>query len=376
MNGSIRKRGERSWELTIDLGKDAEGQRRRKFVNVKGTKAQAQQKLRELLTSLDRGIPVSTQKITFGEWLSKWMAEYVVPNKRQKTIERYEGLIQRHITPDLGRIELTKLTPSEIRALEAKLTALGMAPKGVELVHTVISGAYRYALQEDVAWRNPAKAVTPPKVVRKEVKPPEIARVKEILRLAEEEGHPLYPCLYLMAYTGLRRGEALGLRHQDLNLETGLISVVQTVGRSLHKGVIIEPTKTAYSRRSVDLDDGTVSVLRAHLGEQLLHRMELEGAYEDYGLVFPDPLGKPLNPMALTRAFQAYAKRLGMKGAKPHDLRHFHASVMLQNGQSLLLVSKRLGHASIATTGDIYGHLLPGWQKEAANAFAKAMKEG
>ena len=209
MNGSIRKRGERSWELTIDLGKDAEGQRRRKFVNVKGTKAQAQQKLRELLTSLDRGIPVSTQKITFGEWLSKWMAEYVVPNKRQKTIERYEGLIQRHITPDLGRIELTKLTPSEIRALEAKLTALGMAPKGVELVHTVISGAYRYALQEDVAWRNPAKAVTPPKVVRKEVKPPEIARVKEILRLAEEEGHPLYPCLYLMAYTGLRRGEAL-----------------------------------------------------------------------------------------------------------------------------------------------------------------------
>ena len=87
-------------------------------------------------------------------------------------------------------------------------------------------------------------------------------------------------------------------------------------------------------------------------------------------------MGQPLNPMALTRAFQAYAKRLGLEGAKPHDLRHFHASVMLQNGQSLLLVSKRLGHASIATTGDIYGHLLPGWQKEAANAFAKAMEEG
>ena len=108
MNGSIRKRGEKTSELTIDLGKGATGKRRRKFVNVKGTKGKAQEKLRQLLISLDRGIPVSTQKVTVGQWLVKWMAEYIVPNKRQKTIERYEGLIQKHITPDLGRIELTK----------------------------------------------------------------------------------------------------------------------------------------------------------------------------------------------------------------------------------------------------------------------------
>ena len=143
MNGSIRRRSKGSWELTIDLGRDSDGNRKRKFVNVKGTKTQAQQKLRVLLSSLDQGLPIGTQKITFGQWLSKWMAEYVVPNKRQKTIERYEGLIQKHIAPYLGPIELTKLTPSEIRTLEAKLTAQGMAPKGVELVHTVISGSYK-----------------------------------------------------------------------------------------------------------------------------------------------------------------------------------------------------------------------------------------
>ena len=209
------------------------------------------------------------------------------------------------------------------------------------------------------------------------MEPPEIARVKEILELAEDEGHPLFPCLHLIAYTGIRRGEALGLRHQDLNLESGVISIVQTVSRSLHKGIIIEPTKNNTSRRSVDLDDDTIEVLRAHIGRQMLTRLELEGAYEDQGLVFPGPLGKPLNPMALTTMFQSYAKRFGLKGAKLHDLRHFHASVMLQKGGgSLLLVSRRLGHARVATTGDIYGHLLPGWQKEAANAFAKAMKEG
>lgn len=374
--GSIRERSKGRWEIRVELGQGPNGERKRKIVQFRGNKTEANKKLRELLTSLDKGIPVSTKKITLGQWLSKWMAEYIVPNKRQKTIERYEGLIQKHIIPDLGSLELTKLTPSEIRTLEAKLTTEGMAPKGVELVHTVISGAYKFALQEDLVWRNPAKSVTPPKVVRKDVEPPEISKVKEILQLAEQERHSLYPCLYLMAHTGLRRGEALGLRHQDMNLEVGLISVVQTVGRSLHKGIIIEPTKTTYSRRIVDLDDDTVAVLRAHIGKQLLHRMELDGAYEDNGLVFPDALGKPLNPMTLTRAFQSFAKRLGLTGAKLHDLRHFHASVMLQNGQSLLLVSKRLGHASIATTGDIYGHLLPGWQKEAANAFAKAMREG
>ena len=99
MNGSIRNRGKGTWELTVDLGRDSGGKRKRKFVNVKGTKTQAQQKLRELLTSLDKGIPIGSQKISFGEWLSKWMDEYVIPDKRQKTIERYEGLIQKHIAP-------------------------------------------------------------------------------------------------------------------------------------------------------------------------------------------------------------------------------------------------------------------------------------
>ena len=375
MNGSLRKRGDKSWELTIDLGRDASGKRRRKFTSVKGTKAQAQQKLRELLSLSDKGIPVDTQKITFGQWLDKWMTDYAA-HKRQKTIERYEGLIQRHIAPYVGHVELTKLTPGDIQALEAKLLANGMAPKGVEMVHNVISGAYKYALRMEVAWRYPAKSVTPPKITRKEVEPPEIAKVKEILKLAEEEGHPLFPCFHLIAYTGLRRGEALGLRHQDLNLEAGTISIVQAISRSLHKGIIVQPTKTNAGRRMIDLDELTVGVLRAHLGKQLLSRMELEGAYQDNGLVFPGPLGEPMNPMAVTRAFQSFAKRLGLEGAKLHDLRHFHASVMLQNGQSLLLVSKRLGHASISTTSDVYGHLLPGWGKEAANAFAKAMKEG
>ncbi len=168
----------------------------------------------------------------------------------------------------------------------------------------------------------------------------------------------------------------MDLRHQDLNLETGIIAVVQTVSRSQEKGIIIQPTKTGSSRRNVDLDDDTIEVLRAHIGRQMLTRMELEGSNEDHGFVFPGPLGKPLESVALNRVLRSFAKRVGLKEAKIHHLRHFHASVMLQRGASLLLVSRRLGHARVATTSDIYGHVLPGQQKEAANAFAEAMKEG
>lgn len=374
MKGSIRQRTKGTWELTIDLGKDTAGKRRRKFFQVKGPKSAAQRRLRELLGELDKGISIGDQKITFGQWLSKWLAEYVTPNTRQKTIERYTGLIKKHIKPTLGMIDITKVTPSDIQGLESELSKQGMAPQGVHLVHNVISGAFKFALKMEVAWRNPAKSVTPPKITRDEVQPPEITKIKGILSLAKEQRHPMFACLHLMAFTGIRRGEALALRHQDLNLEAGTISIVQSLGRSL-KGLIVEPTKTRAGRRSLNIDADTVTVLRGHLGDQLLQRMELGNAYQDNGLVFPGPLGEPHNPMKLTRSFQALAKKQGIQGAKLHDLRHFHATILLQNGESLLLVARRLGHASVSTTGDVYAHLLPGWQKEAADGFARVMRE-
>ena len=187
MEGSIRRRSKNSWELTVDQGRGADGKRRRKFLSFKGSKSHAQQKLRELLMDQHRGVPIATEKITVRQWLTKWMAEYVKPNARQRTVERYQGIIDRHIVPFIGHVVLSKLTPSEIQAMEAGLTTRGMAPKGVELVHTVISGAYKYALRMEVVWRNPAKAVTPPKVTRREVEPPDIARVKHLLALAEQE---------------------------------------------------------------------------------------------------------------------------------------------------------------------------------------------
>ena len=129
VNGSIHRRGNGTWELTIDLGKDANGKRLRKFVKVKGTRAQAAQKKRELLTFLDKGIPIGTSKISFAQWLSRWFAEYVIPNTKTKSQEKYESLIRNHIVPSLGDIELAKITPSDLQSLEARLLAEGWLPR-------------------------------------------------------------------------------------------------------------------------------------------------------------------------------------------------------------------------------------------------------
>ena len=375
MQGSIRRRGKNSWEITVDAGRDAQGKRARKFLSLKGKRADAERKLRELLTGLDRGIPVNSEKGTVAQWLARWHAEYVIPTTRLTTRERYERIIKNHIVPHLGHIQLTKLSPPDIRAMEASLIQGGMAPKGVSLVHTVLSSSLKYGLRMEVLFRNAAQAVSPPKVIRKEVDPPDIAEVRAILSRAKEEGHPLYPALHLIAYTGNRRGEALGLRWQDMDLDSGTISIVQSLSRSATEGLIFQPPKTNSARRTVDLDEMTIAILREHRGQQLLHKMQLEGAYQDNDLVFADPLGGPLNPMALTRALQSLARKEGVRHIRVHDLRHFHASILLQQHQSPVVVSKRLGHANVSITMDIYSHLLPGWQKEAADLFASAMKD-
>jgi integrase len=375
MNGSIRRRGKNSWELTIDLGRNSQGKRLRKYVTVKGRKVEAERKLRELLSLTDKGIPINTQRLTLAQWLERWLRDYVAPRLRPKSIERYEEIVRKYLVPHLGQVELTRVTPADIQALEAKLLDQGMAPAGVDLVHNVLSGAFKYALRMEVAWRNPVQAVTPPKVARREVMPPEIEAVRRILELARAENPLFHTCFHLIAYTGLRRGEALGLRWQDTDLKAGTISIVQTLTRSHRQGLIFQPPKTDRGRRTIDLDSDTIEVLRAHQGQQLLSKCQAEEAYVDNDLVFADPLGAPLDPMALTRNFQTLARRVGINNIRLHDLRHFHASVMLQTVPNPALVSKRLGHASTSATLDIYAHVLPGWQKEAANAFARALQQ-
>ena len=376
MKGSIRRRSKNSWELTLDLGRDAQGRRQRKFVAVKGSKSDAARHLRELLGSLDRGLPVNTVKITMAEWLDRWLSEHVAPNRRQRTTERYRDVTRKHIKPHIGHVQLTRLTPSDIKALETTWADQGMSANGVQYVHRILSAALKVAVKMELLYRNPAQVVDPPRVVKSEVQPPTMATVNNVLGDSETHEDALYPALRLIAYSGMRRGECLGLHWQHVDSIRQEITIVSSLVRSAEKGLILEPPKSKASRRVIDLDDGTMEVLRLHRVRQMEHRLVLARSYADNDLVFPDEFGKFLNPMALTRTLNHAGRRVGAQHIKLHDLRHFHASVLLQSGQNPVLVSKRLGHSTVSMTLDIYGHLLPGWQREAAEVFAKAMSQG
>jgi integrase len=318
---------------------------------------------------------LSQVKYTVAQWFDRWMKEIITPNRKTRTGERYEGIIRNHINPVIGHIQLDKLRPADIKEVHTELLDKELSPSSIECCHWVMSSAMTYALRMEAVYRNPVQAVEPPKVDKTEIQPPPVEVVNEILRRAGDDENDMFPALWLTTYTGIRRGECLGLTWSNTDLKVGQISITQGLVRSKAKGLILESPKSKSGRRVIDLDEETVEVLRLYRANQAEHRLRLGGVYQDRDLVFANELGDFVNPMKMTRALDKYARLEGAPDMRVHDLRHFHASVLLQSGMNIVLVSKRLGHSSVSMTLNEYGHLLPGWQKEAAQAFAQAMKK-
>ncbi|MBI4202173.1 MAG: site-specific integrase [Chloroflexi bacterium] len=372
--GHVRQRSPGSWQVTLELPPDpGTGQRRQHIETVKGTQKEALKRLTELQRGVDQGLPIPKAGLTVSEWLTRWLAEDVRPTRRIRTYERYESLCRVHIIPALGQTPLTSLAPAHIKTLQNKLADKGLAPASVGYARVVLHGALKAAVQQDLLARNVVDAVKPPSGEKGEVTPPEIVMVRRILTLAEATGHEAFPILHFLAYTGAREGEALGLLWKNVDLEKGYVTILQTYARA-RVGMIIQPPKTRAGRRMIDLDTRTIQVLQALQGQQVLQKMQAEGAYDDKGYVFCNALGKPIEPKWPAKNLQRLAHTCGLEHITLHSLRHFHASVLLASGQNIFEVSRRLGHASITTTADIYGHMLPGQGKKQADAFAAMME--
>ena len=276
-----------------------------------------------------------------------------------------------HIKPALGHIRLEQLRASDIQQLEARLLAKSKSASSVRHVHVVLKKALKDAMRWGLIYANVADAVDPPRSDRKEVQPPTVEEVWRILDLAKQT--PYRPQLTFMTRTGVRRGECLGLRWSDIDLENGVASIVQSLQRVRRQGLTFVPPKSPKSRRAIALDTETVDILRDLRGQQILLKAELGEVYHDSGLVFPGPFGDPLDPATLTRNFEKLVRAAGLRHVRLHDLRHFHATVLLQAGIHLKVVQERLGHASIAITADTYSHVAPGLQRAAVHSFAEVM---
>jgi len=362
MRGSIIKRYENSYSIVINLGKDpATGKRKQQWYSVKGTKKDAERRLRELLTECDQGILIKPNKMTLAEYLKIWLRVYVWPNLAPRTAENYAHMIQKYIIPNLGQITLTALNPDHIQAYYSERLSNGLTACTVRHHHTTLHTALKGAVKRGLLIRNPTDAVDPPRFTRPEMHTLSEYDLQRFLAAAQETEY--YPLFYAALFTGLRRSELLALRWSDIDLLLCQIHVTRSLHHLRTGETVFRPTKTAKSRRMVALSPSTCQVLMEYRAKQETERLHAGRLLHEDDLIFP------WLPDTVTHAWLKLARRLGLKDIHFHSARHSMASLMLKQNVHPRIVQERLGHSSIQVTLDTYSHVSPGLQEAAAKGF-------
>lgn len=376
MTGHIRRRGERSWELKYDAGTDPlTGRRKTRYASFKGTKREAEAELVRLIGAEQAGQAVDPSRVTVAEFLERWERDWATANVSPKTLERYTGILHKQVIPNIGKARIQKLRPVDLSELYAKLLREGgrkdggLSPRSVGHVHRVLHRALGHAAQWGVVQSNVASLVSPPRVATAEIEILSPAQIKVVF--AKLEGRSLLPIVSTALGTGMRRGELLALRWQDVNLERAQIrverSLEQTTGHLRFKS-----PKTKHGRRTIALPAYVVAELRVHWKAQQEQRLALGmGKSPPDALVFATVEGNPRSPGGLTKDWATFAKGLGLN-VTFHALRHTHASQLIASGLDVLTISRRLGHGSPTITLGVYGHLFSNSDDRAAQVLDAA----
>jgi integrase len=360
--GSIYKRDDGRWVASITVGY-LNGKRQRKSFYGE-TRSDVQKQLTIALRSQQEGSPIASDRQTIGQYLEQWLEESHKATIRAKTYKSYDYIIHSHLIPGLGRVVLSRLTPQQLQAfMNAKLEE-GLSPRTVQYCHAVLRAALEQAVRWGLIARNIARLVKPPRIKRSDVQPLDPEQARRLLLTVQ--GHRLEALFTVALAVGLREGEALGLRWQDVDLESGRISIrvaLQRIGGKLR----IEEVKSATSRRHISLPQVAVEALRAHRQQQQQEQVILGDSWPDTGLVFTSTRGTPLEPRNVVRLFHSMLQRAGLPHKRFYDLRHTCATLLLVQGVHPRVVMEILGHSQISLTMNTYSHVSPTLQHEAAS---------
>lgn len=363
--GSIQQRKNGTWSAVVDLGWK-NGKRTRKTVYGK-TRKEVAHKLTDLLKTRKDGLPIPVGTETVEAFLLRWL-EAAKPTIRPRTWQRYEEYVRLHAVPALGRVRLVNLAPHHLQLLYSERLTTGCSPQTVVHLHRVLHRALGQAVRWGAVARNVTELVDPPRVSRKEMRAlsPDEAR-----RLLDAAGGTRFEALYTVAVTtGMRQGELLGLRWQNVDLDTRKLHVVGSLQNMTGEGWKIVEPKTARSRRLVVLSELGTQSLRRHRATQAETRLRRGDAWEDNDLVFSNSFGRPINPQyLLNRSLRPLLAKANLPKVRFHDLRHTAASLLLDQGIHPKIVSEMLGHSTVAITLDLYSHVTPSMQAQAADAL-------
>lgn len=368
MAGSIQKtsgaRGT-AYLVRVEFPPDpVNGKRRQRSKSFK-TKKEAEKALSQWLVEIEQGVAIDTDRLTVAELFDHWLEAFKGTNPKARTVIEYERIIRGRIIPGIGQLPVQQLRPLQIDAFYAQLREAGASNDAIHRVHKRLRQAFDYAVKKRLVTLNPLGAVDPPTVRSRPavvLTPPQL---RHFLHVADADGYS--PLWLLLVQTGLRRGEALGLRWRDIDWERKRLHIRQCV-EVLEGAAHLTTPKTAAALRSVTMFTESVAALVAHRKRQIERRLIAGPSWQDNDLIFTTPTGGPLNPNNVLRNLAVINRKanaapdLTEAARLPkfhiHDLRHTHATHLLMDGWSVAIVSRRLGHANPAITLQLYAHAI------------------
>lgn len=380
MKGHIVKRSKTSYSLVIELGPHPEtGKRQQKWITVEGTKKEAEKELAKRLNEVNTGNFVEPDKVSVADYFDQWLTVAAPLKAGQLTIDRYKGIIDHHIKPSFGRLRLQSLTPMHIETHYSRLRKGGrkdgreggLSPQTILHHHRLISEALQKAVSWGLLQANPADRVEAPSVPAREVEPINEAESAWLLTVAE--GTRLYIPILMAVSLGLRRGEILAVQWRDLDAVQGVLRIRRAIEES-STGMAFKTPKSKSGNRKVAVPRVTLVALEKHRAAQERNRELLGEGYAANDLICCVEDGTVWKPSAFTSAYRDLLRRRKLTGPNFHALRHTHASHLLDAGVDAKVISKRLGHSRASFTMDIYAHLMPGQDEEAAARLDKRLQ--
>ena len=364
--GSIFQRSDGRWAATISL----EGRKRKTFYGK--TRKEVQEKLKTALHEQQQGTLITVPRQTVEQFLRYWLEDVHKPRIRVRTYVRYEGMLRLHFIPVLGHLQLLKLSPQHIQALYAQKLKEGLSANTVNVLHAILHKAFDHAVRLNLLPRNLCDVVSPPRTEEHEIQSLSLEQVQQLLTAAKD--HHLEALFVLALMTGMRRGELLALKWQDVNFAESTLYVRRAFIEVTGRGIIETEPKTAKGRRSIHLPPLAIEALKKHRAHQGEVRRQAE-IWQERDLIFCTSRGTPFIATYVHGVFKALLKKANLPDMRFHDLRHSAATLLLGMGTHPKVVQELLGHSQISMTMDIYSHVMPTMQKDAMTKLNEALEQ-
>ena len=376
MKGHIRERSPGHWAIVLDLRDPETGKRKRKWHSFRGTKREAQTECARLISELRGGNYLEPSKTMVAQFLDRWLDD-IRSKVAPRTHERYAEIARKNLAPLLGGIIITKLQPMQISNAYAKALANGrrdgtggLSPRTVHHIHRVLKQAMAQAVRWQLIVRNPLDAVDPPKVERQRLDTYDVTQTAELLDAMR--GTPMFIPTVLAVLCGLRRGEVAALRWRSVDFATGQIAIVESVEQM--NGRIRYKEPKSGRARTVALSATIAHELRAHRIQQAQQLLKLGTGLSDDSFVVTQADGRGMQPTFITHEWVRLIRKTVLPRLRFHDLRHAHATHLLASGVHPKVASERLGHSKVGITLDLYSHVMPGMQEDAAARVDDALR--